>query len=1013
MPVLVIERGNDKGLSLKVEPGKSYLVGRDHPQAAVKLTDPLASRAHFQISSQNGVFKVKDAKSRNGTLLNDEKLPPEAEKELKIGDKIQVGETIFSFLSDQKEETAGGGLTGKTVGGYNLLERVGRGGMGTVYRAEQVSLKRQVALKVLSAKLLSDPVFVERFVEEARAAGGLIHPNIVQVIDVGSDRGIYYFSMEFMGNASVGDIVAQQGPVPWERALEMMTDATRGLVFAEKQGIVHRDIKPDNLMLTAEGTVKIGDLGLAKKTTELAGDTGQIFGTPHFIAPEQAQGKPVDNRADIYALGASFYRVLTGKTPFSGDNVKEILVKQIQEEPRALQELAPQVPDELAAVLAKMMRKKPEDRYRSAQGLLEDLERIRVMYHLEAHGAAVSARRSKAIAVVLAVAVLALGGAAYYYATNVRTEIHTVRDPSTGPVDPNPTPAQRDPNAVAADALNPVLIAALELDRRLGGGPDKTWQKHEKEWLEIAARFEAVAKQHPETENGGKAAKNAADIRGALESAKTVHQDRSTAANDAWAKLLADVEALLQEGKFAAAAALLQARSEEILRKEQEFLPADAESVRAKLYDRIKMEAAGLFAPLLKELAESAAIFPGERHLAARKAIESAQAGLVADPAPKKENPASGRMKELHAGIQKDLEDTLETARETARAAVAADQEAYFKGYLGIRRWAPESAGEEFRSPFYDYQWDKCLQLWNEVLARLKTTPFRDRVKAKIAQYGRFRPIFEMIAAKVKARELKDPSFPESVRRRTNVLIDGNRRADTTPEGLWVLRVGGGGNQKAFLEFREMTPFELYAVFLNRGEGLGLTPAQHLDLAVFLAEAGQGYFENAQGQPGHHAWAELALAGTVETALKEWVEREATIDIEWHAQVVAPLRDYEKKRASGAGTGVVDRARKAVEDRIRALLAEERFYRTDTYILHHSEDGAEGAIPDRLFPAAVTDEVIRTLGVPGAVLPVEEKAAEAPPKEPDPPVKEPAGPPREPGGEPGPAGGDATKEKPK
>ena len=248
MPLLVVERGNDKGLTLRVEPAKSYVVGRDNPQAAVKLRDPMASRAHFVVTSLNGAWRVRDMKSRNGTLLNDEKLPPETEKDLRIGDKIQVGETIFSFLSDEKEEVPGG-LIGKTIGGYTLLERIGRGGMGTVYKAEQMSLKRVVALKVLSSKLLSDPVFVERFVQEARAAGGLNHPNIVQVFDVGSDRGVYYFSMELMEHGSVGDIVSKEGAVPWERALEMLTDASKGLIFAEKKGIIHRDIKPDNIMI--------------------------------------------------------------------------------------------------------------------------------------------------------------------------------------------------------------------------------------------------------------------------------------------------------------------------------------------------------------------------------------------------------------------------------------------------------------------------------------------------------------------------------------------------------------------------------------------------------------------------------------------------------------------------------------------------------------------------------------------------------------------------------------------
>ena len=1002
MPLLLVERGNDKGASLKVEAGNSYVVGRENPQAAVKLNDPMASRAHFQISGQNGVFKINDMKSRNGTLLNDEKLAPDQEKELKIGDKVQVGETIFSFLNDSKEESAGG-LTGKVIGGYKLMERVGRGGMGTVYKAEQISLKREVALKVLSAKLLSDPVFVERFVEEARAAGGLIHPNIVQVIDVGSDRGIYYFSMEFMGNGSVGDVVAKEGAIPWDRALAMMTDAARGLVFAEKNGIVHRDIKPDNLMLTSEGTVKIGDLGLAKKAEEGAGDKS-IFGTPHFIAPEQAQGKPVDNRADIYALGASMYRVLTGKTPFSGENVKEILVKQIQEEPKPIQELAAEVPDELAAVISKMMKKKPDDRYRSAQGLLEDLERIGVMYHVEAHGAARSARRSKAIAAVFGVVALALGGTVYHFATRPEKQPETIIIDNTKEQEPvDPSANQPSPEELANRAFLPIYDQEVDLKLQAGGGPADTWQKHAKDWEAIAAKYAKHAADHPNTPKGREAEGKAKTIREELKTAREAHAAKIAEGKAAFGKLLADADALLEAGKFADAAALLHQRWDAIKATPAEFLPEGAaDGVKTRL-DGVVQRASALLAGPLKATEDAAAEFPGGKFIAARQAALDAMAGLL--PASDATYPEAARLREIHVQAEKALGEALAVARDAARAALSADRAEYFRTYLGgIRRWAPTS-GDAFASPFFDYQWAACDKAWKDLQGRLKTQPWKDRVAAKIVQYQSFPRLFGRIAELVKSKALADPDFPESVTNRATMLLDGNKRGDATAEGVWVLRVASGSRQSVFIQFREMTPVELYTDFLKKGQGLPLAPADHVDLAVFLAEAGAGDL----------AWIELSAAGSAlpsDSPLRRWIEGEATMHTNYHGQggVMDLLAEYVRKREGNARQAEIELRRKAVEEAVRRLEAEERFFTTDYFVLHHSIQGPDGAVPERMLPVSLVNDVVRTLGVAGAVLPEEPPPApveggstppapreEAAPKEASAPLK----------------GGDRATEKPK
>ncbi len=1019
MPVLVVERGNDKGLTLKVDPGSVTLVGRDNPQAAVRLSDAMASRSHFQISAANGSFRIRDMKSRNGTLLNDEKLAPDHEAELKVGDKIQVGETIFSFLSDAKEETAAGGLIGKTIGGYQLLERVGRGGMGTVYRAEQISLKRTVALKVLSAKLLSDPVFVERFVQEARAAGGLLHPNNVQVIDVGSDRGIYYFSMEFMDHGSVGDIVAKEGPVPWERALEMLTDAAKGLIFAEKKGIIHRDIKPDNLMLTSEGSVKIGDLGLAKKSSDLAGEGGQIFGTPHFIAPEQAQGKPIDQRADLYALGATFYRVLSGRTPFTGENVKEILIKQVQEEPVPLPKLVPDLPDEVVAVLGKLMQKRPDDRYRSAQGLFEDLERIRVRYHLEAHGQAASARRNKIIAIVSVIVLLGVGGWAINMAMKPEKDprIITITKPGeTTPVEVDPAERARLLAQQAENAFTEVQTDYNKLLTRLHGAPGETWKEHEAAWEAVAKKFDGVAtrKEFQGTPKAEAAAKEARSIREEIAAARVKETQETERARGAWKAVMEEVDRLAADGLPAQAVAVLLEKSAALLASSRAYLDAEAETAVKEKADDLVKAATDRIEPLVRLLGEKAPVFPGAEYLETRRTLDRERAGLV--PAPAAKDEGSERLRTLAQSVRDSMRGARQTALDAAIAAVAEDTEGLYRTYLRIRRWAAEGAGPADDAPFFDYRWDECLRQWKDLLGRLRTRPFRDRVAAKIRHYEICRRLFETIASKVRARELfkgkMDPQFPDSVRNGTDVLLDTNLLDKATPDGVPVWRVSGSGRQRGFLEFSEMTPREFHEFFLRRGgDAIAFSATERLDLAVFLAEAGEGEL----------AWGELAKAQVdagaagVEPAVKAWVESESTacLEVTGPGGILAARRDYEKSREEGSfRPAEIEGTRRALENRIHEYLTADRTLRTDYLLLRgYSLRGPEGAVPLRLFPAAVTDEVIRTLGTgtevaappddPDTVMPKDEGKADAPPKDEGSPVRDGDASPPAPGKEPG------------
>ncbi|MCR4316418.1 MAG: protein kinase [Planctomycetes bacterium] len=377
MPVLVVERGNDKGRVVKIGRNDACLVGRD-PSATLQVTDVLCSRSHFKIHQKDGKFVLEDLGSANGTFLNSKKV--KAKRPLGVGDRIEIGSTLISFLSDDEKKNAGG-LIGKVIAGHEIIERVGRGGMGTVFKARQVSLDRIVALKMLSREFIKDPDFVKQFQAEARAAAKLSHPNILAVYDVGEAEGMHYISMEFAGGGTLEDLVNKtsgkgRNPeplgIPWEDAIPYFIGASKALLFAEKIGVVHRDIKPDNLMLNDHGEVKVGDLGLAM---DPGSQSEGIFGTPYYIAPEQALGKHIDHRADMYALGGTFYRVLSGKHTHEGGSVHEILGKQVRENPVDIKDLVPDIPEKLAVVIHTMLAKDPDDRYDSFEDVVHAIEK--------------------------------------------------------------------------------------------------------------------------------------------------------------------------------------------------------------------------------------------------------------------------------------------------------------------------------------------------------------------------------------------------------------------------------------------------------------------------------------------------------------------------------------------------------------------------------------------------------------------------------------------------------------
>ena len=266
------------------------------------------------------------------------------------------------------------------IGNYEIIDKIGEGGLGVVYRARQISMGRIVALKVLHKRWLDDDEFKKRFSLEAKLLGRLQHPNLIFVIDVGRDRNNYYFAMEFIDGETVEDKIDRNGPLPVEESLHYAEECVKVFGYLkQKDNLVHRDIKPSNMMVNREGVMKLGDFGfIQSKLDKVISDTGEVLGTPDYIAPEQAMGvNKLDWRSDQYSLGASLYHMLAGRTPFDGSG-SAVMRKHINADLPDPRTWNPNIPPTVLQVLEKMMAKDPDDRYQDHLVLLGDLERVRL-----------------------------------------------------------------------------------------------------------------------------------------------------------------------------------------------------------------------------------------------------------------------------------------------------------------------------------------------------------------------------------------------------------------------------------------------------------------------------------------------------------------------------------------------------------------------------------------------------------------------------------------------------------
>ncbi len=360
--------------------------GQQQPPA--HQTPPGAKTPRGQIQSNAPIPTIRERQS-NAPRYADAESPTEATP----SSQKQKDESLaFDHLGPEGIN----GLIGKGVAGYVIRKKLGQGGMGAVCLARQVSLDRDVALKILPSNFASDPDFVARFTREALSAAQLNHHNVVQVFDVGSDKGIHFIAMEFVKGDNLGSMTRRDGKLSIEDATGYVLQAARGLKYAHERGIIHRDIKPDNLMVNEHGVVKIADMGLAKiqgsversyglDTQDIEELKNQAYseltavnvamGTPAYMAPEQGRdASKVDHRADQYSLGCTLYYLIAGKAPFTGKTTFEVISKHMSEPVVPIDTLVKNVPRELSYIIEKMLSKEPLQRYPSLREAVEALE---------------------------------------------------------------------------------------------------------------------------------------------------------------------------------------------------------------------------------------------------------------------------------------------------------------------------------------------------------------------------------------------------------------------------------------------------------------------------------------------------------------------------------------------------------------------------------------------------------------------------------------------------------------
>ena len=268
----------------------------------------------------------------------------------------------------------------KLDGRYEIHELIGVGGMAYVYRCTDTIDDREVAVKILKDEFLNNEEFIRRFKNESKAIAMLSHPNIVKVYDVSFGDMIQYIVMEYIDGITLKEYIGQQGVLDWREALHLTTQILRALQHAHNKGVVHRDIKPHNIMLLQDGTIKVTDFGIARLTdTQTKTMTEQAIGSVHYIAPEQARGSKTDGKSDIYSVGVMLYEMITGKLPFDADSAVSVALMQLQSTPEMPRKINPSIPIGLEQITMHAMQKNPEDRYQTTAEMISDIEAFKAV----------------------------------------------------------------------------------------------------------------------------------------------------------------------------------------------------------------------------------------------------------------------------------------------------------------------------------------------------------------------------------------------------------------------------------------------------------------------------------------------------------------------------------------------------------------------------------------------------------------------------------------------------------
>jgi serine/threonine-protein kinase len=292
----------------------------------------------------------------------------------------------LGYITESQAERLGTGIkeskaAAHQIPGYKIVGKLGAGAMAVVYKARQLSLNRMVAIKILPKRFTENPEYVERFYKEGQAAGKLNHPNIVQAIDVGEAGGYHYFVMEYVEGKTIADDLAAGKVFEENEALDMIIQVASALSHAHAQSLIHRDVKPKNIMINNHGAIKLADMGLARATTDIEAaqsEAGKAYGTPYYIAPEQIRGKiDIDGRADIYGLGATLYHMLTGRVPFMAEDSADVMRKHLKEKLIPPDHINTLLSAGVSEVIEIMMAKKKENRYNDIEELLVDLNALR------------------------------------------------------------------------------------------------------------------------------------------------------------------------------------------------------------------------------------------------------------------------------------------------------------------------------------------------------------------------------------------------------------------------------------------------------------------------------------------------------------------------------------------------------------------------------------------------------------------------------------------------------------